>query len=104
MSEVCARAKIEPAVGFHQMRHTYASHCVMNGVPLMIVAKNCSATPTRACVKSTTRIWHRHTSPMQSALARRDSHQPHVKVVPLTKTDCPGPQNRAIRRLHWKAR
>jgi integrase len=40
MREACARAKIASPVGFHQLRHTYASHCVMNGVPIAVVAEN----------------------------------------------------------------
>jgi integrase len=40
MADACARAKISPPVGFHQLRHTWASHAVMNGVPLMVVARN----------------------------------------------------------------
>ena len=34
MTEACERAHIQPAVGIHQLRHTYASHCVMGGVSL----------------------------------------------------------------------
>jgi integrase len=40
MRAACARAKIVPPIGFHQLRHTWASLAVMNGVPLMVVAKN----------------------------------------------------------------
>ncbi len=40
MREACKRAKIAPAIGFHQLRHTWASHAVMNGTPLMVVARN----------------------------------------------------------------
>jgi integrase len=40
MLEACARAGIDPPIGFHGMRHTWASHAVMNGVPLFVVAKN----------------------------------------------------------------
>ena len=40
MREACRRAKINPPVGFHQLRHTWASHAVMNGMPLMVVARN----------------------------------------------------------------
>jgi integrase len=39
MREAVARAKINPRVSFHTLRHTYASLCVMAGVPLMVVAK-----------------------------------------------------------------
>jgi integrase len=40
MAEACARAKILPPIGFHGLRHTWASLAVMNGVPLLVVAKN----------------------------------------------------------------
>jgi integrase len=34
------RAKIDPPVSFHILRHTWASHSVMNRVPLIVVAQN----------------------------------------------------------------
>jgi integrase len=40
MRKACLRAKITPAVGFHQLRHTWASLAIMNGTPLFVVAKN----------------------------------------------------------------
>ena len=40
MRATCVRAGIKPAIGFHQLRHTWASHAVMNGMPLMVVARN----------------------------------------------------------------
>jgi integrase len=40
MAAACERAKIRPPIGFHGLRHTWASHAVMNGVPLLVVAKN----------------------------------------------------------------
>ena len=42
-----ARAGIKPAVNFHMTRHTYASHAVMNGVPLLVVAKCLGHSDTR---------------------------------------------------------
>jgi integrase len=51
MAETCKRAKIYPAVGFHQLRHTWASHAVMNGVPLLVVAKNLGHADTRMVEK-----------------------------------------------------
>jgi integrase len=42
-----ARAKIEPPIGIHILRHTWASHAVMNGVPLMVVAKNLGHVDTK---------------------------------------------------------
>jgi integrase len=49
MAEAVRRANIEPRISFHGLRHTWASHAVMNGVPLLVVV-----TPTRAWSKSTT--------------------------------------------------
>jgi integrase len=40
MAEACARAKIKPAISFHGMRHTYASLAAMNGMPLIVLARN----------------------------------------------------------------
>ena len=40
MAEACARAKIVPPANFHCLRHSYASHVVMAGAPLLVVAKN----------------------------------------------------------------
>ena len=40
MREACKRAKIDPPISIHGMRHTYASLAIMNGVPLLVVAKN----------------------------------------------------------------
>jgi integrase len=51
MREACARAKVDPPMGFHGLRHTWASHAVMNGVPLMVVAKNMGHSDTRMVEK-----------------------------------------------------
>ena len=40
MREACDHARITPAVGFHILRHTWASLAVMAGMPLMVVARN----------------------------------------------------------------
>ena len=47
MRAACERAKIDPPVGFHQLRHTWASHAVMGGMPLPVVAKNLGHSDTR---------------------------------------------------------
>jgi integrase len=47
MIEACKRAKLTPRISFHGLRHTWASLAVMNGVPLMVVAKNLGHTDTR---------------------------------------------------------
>ncbi|MGH9809505.1 MAG: tyrosine-type recombinase/integrase, partial [Terriglobia bacterium] len=40
MVEACRGAKIDPPINFHALRHTWASLATMNGMPLLIVAKN----------------------------------------------------------------
>ena len=39
MREACARAGITPAIAFHGLRHTAASHLAMKGVPLTVIAE-----------------------------------------------------------------
>ena len=47
IKEACQRASISPPINFHGLRHTWASHAVMNGVPLMVVAKNLGHVDTK---------------------------------------------------------
>ena len=51
MKEACDRAKIDPPIGFHILRHTWASLAVMAGVPLLVVAKNFGHSDTRMVEK-----------------------------------------------------
>jgi integrase len=47
MQLACARAKVSPPINFHGLRHTYASLAVMNGMPLMVLARNLGHANTR---------------------------------------------------------
>lgn len=47
MRKASEGAKIEPHANFHVLRHTYASHALMNGAPLMVVAENLGHKDTR---------------------------------------------------------
>jgi hypothetical protein len=51
MADACKHGKIAPPISFHGMRHTWASHAVMNGTPLMVVAKNLGHRDTRMVEK-----------------------------------------------------
>jgi integrase len=51
MQEACLRARIEPPASFHVMRHTWASLTIMNGAPLMVVARNLGHVDTRMVEK-----------------------------------------------------
>ena len=47
LAEACERAKTSPAVSFHVLRHTHASHLAMRGVPLIVIAHQLGHTDTR---------------------------------------------------------
>jgi integrase len=51
MDETVTCAKIRPTISFHGLRHTWASHSVMNGMPLMVVARNLGHVDTRMVEK-----------------------------------------------------
>jgi len=51
MAEACKAAKISPPASFHTLRHTYASLMIMNGAPLLVVAKNLGHADTRMVEK-----------------------------------------------------
>jgi integrase len=51
MRLACERARIEPRISFHGLRHTYASLATMNGVPLLVVAENLGHSDTRMVEK-----------------------------------------------------
>lgn len=45
--EACKAAKINPAIGFHVLRHTYGSTLAMRGTPLAVIAKQLGHADTR---------------------------------------------------------
>jgi integrase len=51
MNKACTAAKIRPAATFHVLRHSYASHLVQQGVPLMFVASALGHHDTRMVEK-----------------------------------------------------
>jgi integrase len=51
MQEACDRAKISPAIGFHILRHTYASRLAMKGAPLTVIAEQLGHADTRVTHK-----------------------------------------------------
>jgi integrase len=51
LTEACRAASINPASSFHTLRHTYASLMIMDGIPLMVVARNLGHADTRMVEK-----------------------------------------------------
>ena len=83
MQEACERARISPAATVHALRHTWASHAVMNGMPLTVVARNLGHADT----KVTERVYSHLAPDYLSDTVRRFAPQlgikPSRKVVPL---------------------
>jgi hypothetical protein len=63
----CRAAQIDPPVSFHDLRHTYASRAVMNGMALPVVAAQLG-TPARAVERH-----YAHLAPSFVALAVRQT-------------------------------
>ena len=51
MKEAVKQGTIAPPISFHGLRHTWASHAVMNGMPLLVVSKNLGHTSTKMVEK-----------------------------------------------------
>jgi integrase len=47
MRDACHRAGIVPAIGFHILRHAYASRLAMRSVPLTVIASQLGHSDTR---------------------------------------------------------
>jgi integrase len=82
MAAACDAAKI-PRMGIHQLRHTWASHAVMNGLPLIVIARNLGHSDTRMVIK-----FYGHLEPSYEARAIRESAprfgiESDRKVVPI---------------------
>jgi integrase len=51
MTEACRRAKIDPVVSFHVLRHTHGSALAMRGVPMGVIAQQLGHADTRMTEK-----------------------------------------------------
>ncbi len=51
MAKACEHARIEPPIGYHGLRHTWASLAVMAGIPLIVVARQLGHSDTRMIEK-----------------------------------------------------
>ena len=84
MREACQRAGIADA-NFHSLRHTWASLAVMNGTPLMVVAKNLGHTDTRMVEKHYGHLAPGYVADAIRAGAPKFGFKPDPTVTPLRK-------------------
>lgn len=86
MIEAVSAAKIAPSISFHGLRHTYASHCVMGNVPLLVVAKNLGHATVNMVQKH-----YAHLAPSYEADAIRagaprfDGKETNVTLLPVKR-------------------
>jgi integrase len=85
MIDACERAKITPRVSFHILRHTWASLATMNGMPLMVVAKNLGHSDTRMVEKHYGHLAPSYVADEIRKGAPRFGFKPHRKVAALPR-------------------
>jgi integrase len=83
MREAVTRAKITPPISFHGLRHTWASHAVMNGVPLLVVAKNLGHSDTRMVEKHYGHLASSYIDDAIRAGAPRFGGKAAARIVPM---------------------
>jgi integrase len=85
MAEAVERAKIKPRISFHGLRHTWASHAVMGGMPLMVVARNLGHADTRMVEKHYGHLAPDFVADAVRRHAPKFGLSPSKKIVPLPK-------------------
>jgi integrase len=80
---VCDAARIKPRCTFHALRHTWASLAVMNGMPLLLVARNLGHADTRMCEKHYAHLSPSYESDMIRATAPRFGQTTERHVVAM---------------------
>ena len=85
MKDASERAKIRPPVNFNCLRHTYASHAVMNGTPLLVIAKNLGHSDTRMVEKHYGHLAPSYIADAIRAGAPRFGFRPDTKVAVLRR-------------------
>jgi integrase len=85
MRLACERARITPSVGFHGLRHTWASHAVMNRVPLLVVAKNLGHADSRMVEKHYGHLAPSYIADAIRAGAPKFGFKPDPTVTPLRR-------------------
>jgi integrase len=89
MAQACQDAKVNPRVSFHAFRHTWASHAVMNGVPLLVVAKNLGHADTRMVERHYGHLAPSYIADVIRAGAPKFGFNPDPKIATLATKGVP---------------
>jgi integrase len=85
MADACERARIKPRISFHGLRHTWASLAIMNGTPLLVVAKNLGHSDTRMVEKHYGHLAPSFVAEAIRAGAPKFGFKPDRKIAALSK-------------------
>lgn len=80
LKEACIKAKITPAVGFHELRHTYASLLAQAGADLLTISKLLGHADTRVTSRHYAHLCDRTLANAVNALLPSFGHKPEDKV------------------------
>ena len=83
------RAARRPGRDDHALRHTWASHAVMNGVPLLVVAKNLGHADTRMVEKHYGHLAPSYIADAIRAGAPKFGFKPNPKIAMLATKGVP---------------
>ena len=84
IGDACAIAKIEPAIGFHILRHTAASRLVNRGVPMSVIAKVLGNSET-ICAKHYAHVADDYADKMVRAAGSTPGIVPETNIASLDR-------------------
>lgn len=87
LKEACTRAKIEPAVSFHELRHTYASLLAQAGADLLTISKLLGHADTRITSRHYAHLCDKTLGATVRALLPSFGHKPDTKLREIGTKD-----------------
>lgn len=86
LADACARARIEPAISFHILRHTHASLLAQKGTPLPIIAHQLGHADTRICERHYAHLTPNYIADtIRANFPKIDLDEESANVVPIEK-------------------